>query len=214
MNSAFDKLPDEKKQRILNICLEEFAMNGYENTSTNQIIKRAGISKGLLFHYFKNKKGLFMYLVDHSTRVISDNVYKKISTIEQTDFFERIKQITVIKMNLCLIYPNEYQIIMKGFIDTPKDLQEDMNHLYKKIYEDVYEANDKYLFAYLKDEDLRPGLTRKFVLDYTLNVMDQLNRSLLQAYKGKEQELLINPQPFLDQLNQYFDVIQHGVYQS
>ncbi|WLD91570.1 TetR/AcrR family transcriptional regulator [Alkalihalobacillus sp. AL-G] len=214
MTSAFEKLPDEKKQRILAICIEEFAKNGYENTSTNRIIQRAGISKGLLFHYFKNKKGLFLYLVQHSIELIADKVYKKLQTFDQTDFFERIRQVSVIKMNVCLIYPNEYQILMKAILDTPKELQIEIEEINRSYYAKVQDANETYLFSYLKEEDLRPGLTKQFVIDYIMNVIDQLNRNMLQAYKGIEKELLVDPDPFLDQLNQYFDVIQYGVYRK
>ena len=47
---------EEKKQKIYQAALEEFVEHGYQNASTNRITQRAGISKGLLFHYFKNKK--------------------------------------------------------------------------------------------------------------------------------------------------------------
>ena len=58
-------LSEEKQQRILNAALKEFAQKGYKNASTNQIVKEADISKGLLFHYFKNKKQLFLFLYDY-----------------------------------------------------------------------------------------------------------------------------------------------------
>ncbi|MTI56255.1 MAG: TetR/AcrR family transcriptional regulator [Geosporobacter ferrireducens] len=41
----------------------EFVEKGYDKASTDRIIQRAEISKSLLFYYFKNKKGLFLYLV-------------------------------------------------------------------------------------------------------------------------------------------------------
>ena len=55
MYDTFENLPEEKRKKILEICLDEFSENSYENSSTNTIVKRAGISKGILFHYFKNK---------------------------------------------------------------------------------------------------------------------------------------------------------------
>lgn len=50
LNSAFYKLPEEKRNLIINISIEEFANNGYDNTSTDIITSRADISKGILFH--------------------------------------------------------------------------------------------------------------------------------------------------------------------
>lgn len=48
------------KQKILNAALEEFGKNDYAVASTNSMCKKSGISKGLLFHYFKSKDELFL----------------------------------------------------------------------------------------------------------------------------------------------------------
>lgn len=37
------------KYKIINVALEEFAINGFKATSTNAICKKAKISKGLLY---------------------------------------------------------------------------------------------------------------------------------------------------------------------
>jgi len=46
INFQFDKLKPEKRERIINAALKEFARNGYEKASTNEIIKEAEIAKG------------------------------------------------------------------------------------------------------------------------------------------------------------------------
>ena len=48
----------EKQDNILSAALELFANEGFNATSTNQIAKKAGVSEGLIFKHFKNKKGL------------------------------------------------------------------------------------------------------------------------------------------------------------
>ncbi len=39
----------------MNAAISIFATQGYAHASTDEIVKRAGISKGLLFHYFISK---------------------------------------------------------------------------------------------------------------------------------------------------------------
>ncbi|MFM7857853.1 MAG: TetR/AcrR family transcriptional regulator, partial [Flammeovirgaceae bacterium] len=51
-----DKLA--KRERIKAAALELFAQHDYHATSTEMIITNAGVSKGLLFFYFKNKQEL------------------------------------------------------------------------------------------------------------------------------------------------------------
>lgn len=47
-----------KQENILKAALELFAERGYNGTSTSKIAKKAGVSEGLIFRHFENKKGL------------------------------------------------------------------------------------------------------------------------------------------------------------
>lgn len=60
---AFGNLPEEKRQRILCVARQEFAENGFENTSIMQIAKKSGISVGAVYKYFDNKEQLFSYIM-------------------------------------------------------------------------------------------------------------------------------------------------------
>lgn len=63
MNNNLKNIPKDKKEAILEAALEEFAIGGYENASTNKIVEKAGISKGLLFHYLVIRRDyLYMYI--------------------------------------------------------------------------------------------------------------------------------------------------------
>ena len=61
--ATFDKIPKEKRDRILNVAIKEFADNGFENTSIQQIAKKAGISVGSVYKYFENKETMFSMVV-------------------------------------------------------------------------------------------------------------------------------------------------------
>ena len=61
--AAFDKIPKEKRDRILNVAIKEFADNGFQNTSIQQIAKKAGISVGSVYKYFENKETMFSMVV-------------------------------------------------------------------------------------------------------------------------------------------------------
>lgn len=75
INQTFQNLDNIKQSRILNAALQEFAENGYEQASTNQIVKNAGIGKGILFYYFKTKKDLYQYLIDHAINNMTRNIF-------------------------------------------------------------------------------------------------------------------------------------------
>ena len=74
MNEKFFELPEEKKHKIINAGFEIFSKNTYKKASTEDIAARAGISKGLLFYYFHNKKALYMFLLDYAKQLMTDVV--------------------------------------------------------------------------------------------------------------------------------------------
>ena len=61
MNEAFYELSEEKQQAIYNDSMEVFGDYEYNRASTDLIASKAGVSKGLLFYYFHNKKALYLH---------------------------------------------------------------------------------------------------------------------------------------------------------
>jgi len=53
----------DKKEKIITVALELFANEGYNATSTSKIARKAGVSEGLIFRHFENKKGLLEAIV-------------------------------------------------------------------------------------------------------------------------------------------------------
>ena len=53
---------------MINAALKVFALQGYRHASTDDIVREAAISKGLLFHYFVNKIGVYDFIYDYSVK--------------------------------------------------------------------------------------------------------------------------------------------------
>lgn len=54
---------DIRRQQLLELGLELFANHTYDGLSIDDIAKRAGISKGLLYHYFPSKRAFYVAAV-------------------------------------------------------------------------------------------------------------------------------------------------------
>ena len=135
LKPAFDNISEEKRQKIIAVCIEEFAEKGYEKASTNGMVNKAEISKGSLFHYFGNKKNLYLYLLDIAMDYFVNNFYKyEAKTKTSNDFFERIVQQGVIKMKLAAENPYMYKLVMEAFIDTPDEMKIEIASRYQKLY--------------------------------------------------------------------------------
>lgn len=61
---TFFNLPDDKRQRIVAIAMDEFADNDYQNASVSRMVAAAGIAKGSFYQYFDDKRDLYLYLLD------------------------------------------------------------------------------------------------------------------------------------------------------
>lgn len=61
---TFFNLPDEKREQILDVILDEFAENDYANVSISHIVARAGIAKGSFYQYFEDKRDLYTYVFE------------------------------------------------------------------------------------------------------------------------------------------------------
>lgn len=104
MNAKFFDLKKEKQDRMINAALKIFAENGYSHASTDDIVKEARISKGLLFHYFESKIGVYSFLCDYSVKYYSLELSSAIDP-EETDFFALKKQVEAAKMQTLKTHP-------------------------------------------------------------------------------------------------------------
>jgi TetR/AcrR family transcriptional repressor of uid operon len=56
----------ELKEKIMQSAMENFAKNGFDRTRMEDIATAAGLAKGTLYLYFKNKEDLFYAICDHN----------------------------------------------------------------------------------------------------------------------------------------------------
>lgn len=55
---GFQELRDESRARILEGALRVFVRRGYEGATVREIAREAGVSQGLMYHYFEGKQEL------------------------------------------------------------------------------------------------------------------------------------------------------------
>ena len=135
MNEKFFDLKKEKQDRMINAALKAFAINGYKRASTDDIVKDAGISKGLLFHYFGTKLGLYEFVYDYSVRYIVMEMSAAISQ-KETDFYVLYEQKEMCKIQALKNYPYMQQMINQS-------MQEDDSEAVSVIWERRESYNQK-----------------------------------------------------------------------
>ena len=73
---AFAKISEEKRNKIYQAAITEFAEHGFNSSNINVIAKKSGISIGAMYSYFSSKEDLFStvihYAVDTLKSVLDD----------------------------------------------------------------------------------------------------------------------------------------------
>lgn len=166
MNAKFFDLNQEKQDRIINAALKVFALNGYQHASTDDIVKEAHISKGLLFHYFDSKIGVYSFLYDYCTKLLSLELSSAIDPSE-TSYFEIRRQMEAAKLQALKSYPymllfmnrSQRETVPEALIET-----EEARNTYNTNYNSILSRAD-YSSIFLKknsEEFLK-------MLEYTLS---------------------------------------------
>ncbi len=210
MSDKLDALPDDKRINILNAALTEFAEHGYLNASTNRIVKAAGISKGLLFHYFDSKKKLFLYVLDHT---INHLMQKMASYAVQLsgDFFEQLGQYSLIKMRLGIEEPEMYHILFDVYVNLPDDIKEDLMARYGQILSDTR----KDFLMTLDETKLRDGISRETAVNLIIDFLDGYYQRNIAYFKTKTpDELLTSFDELSDDIMRYLEIIKKGIYKD
>ena len=144
MNAKFFDVKKEKQDAIINASLKVFAENGYKKASTDVIVKLAGISKGLLFHYFISKQGLYEFIYDYSVKYMTLELTQSVKKDEK-DFFEVLKQIEQAKTRVMKNYPYMQQFLSNVKFETnPEALTAlgDVGDAMPPIYNAIYKQAD------------------------------------------------------------------------
>lgn len=203
----FEKLTADKKQKIIDACIEEFAQNSYDNASTNSIVKKAGISKGLLFHYFGSKQNLFLYVFDY----ILDHVMAMINqmmTDPSPDIFERIMNIGLIKLKVFYEHPQMYKVLINA-IYGPDNLQKEIQARQEKIYQ----ASMPLFLEGVDTAKFRQDIDSNKAIELVFLALEGLNNKYLKMFKGLAAEaVLAEAENIISEYNEFIDILKGGVY--
>ena len=132
LNNKFYSLSNEKQEKIINAALLIFSKYDYKKASTDAIAKEAEISKSLLFHYFENKKGLYLFLYNYGIEFITKNMTKELNLTE-TDFFNLMINSQEIKCNMMKKHPFLFNFLIKAYYEDAPEVTEGINSQNKII---------------------------------------------------------------------------------
>ena len=133
MNERFFSLPEERQQAIINAGYRVFSQNSYKNSPMSEIAGAAGISKALLFHYFHNKKELYLFLWDKCAEITIE-LLTKYNCYGRSNLFESMEQGMRAKMEIIRLYPDMASFTIKAFYEKDAEVSADIQESYRKYF--------------------------------------------------------------------------------
>ncbi|MGG3469206.1 TetR/AcrR family transcriptional regulator [Neobacillus pocheonensis] len=206
MFSKFLNLDKDKQERIINAAIKEFAQKGYDNASTNEIVKEAGISKGLLFHYFGNKKQLYLFLFDYCTELITDEYYKKVD-FKETDFFKRIRLAVMVKMEMLGTHPDIFKFVQEVFLEDSQEIKAEFD----KKKQELTHINMGKFYEGIDYSKFRDDVDLKKIIKIITWTFEKMSDEILNQAKSTPNHEL-DYQPIVDETEEYFEVLKTCFY--
>ncbi len=123
MNEKFFDLSRLKQDRMINGALEVFAKNGFKHASTDDMVKTVDVSKGLWFHYFGSKLGLYTFVYGYSVKYMILELASAVDEKEK-NYFEIMKQIEYAKMKISKSYPYMTRFLERALEETDTEIME------------------------------------------------------------------------------------------
>lgn len=177
--SEFLQQDDARRSRILEAALVEFADKGYKKASTNTIVREAGVSKGLLFHYFISKKELYIYLYNFAIKTITTELYENVNFADK-DVLNRVRQTTLVKIESYMKHPLFIKMFEKASLVKDKDILEAITKLHQTVEEETYEK----LFSNIDYYAFNDALNIDRCLQVVRWTVDKISKEWQQEYNS------------------------------
>jgi AcrR family transcriptional regulator len=207
MKSTFERLNIKKKTRIIQSCIDEFGLYGYDHCSIDRIIQNAGISKGGLYEYIDSKDELYIYVVSYCFDSLYDYIeayFKKSSGNLPLDILDRFRIVSNIAIDFYIDHPEMIAFIVKCNYLSNQLLHKKVQDIFLQRFLRIFgsgQGNDSLAFDYQPLLELLQWLLIKTRNDFLLQLESAENKlSVRDAY--------------LRQWEFYFSILRNGIYKT
>lgn len=144
------------RERILQAAIREFGKNSYSSGSMNSICEDNGLSKGLIYHNFRNKDDLYLCALKRCV----DDLNGYISEGDYDDSSMESKALCILNRRIEFFATNHsYKILFfYSFYEPPKSLSKEISEIHKEYVKTIVDLLSCFKF--------RNGKSNDFILEY------------------------------------------------
>lgn len=147
--------PEKTRAAILKAALEEFSHEGVSGARTDEIARRAGVNKALIYYYFKDKEGLYGASLE---QVFSGLHQKVIAVLERTELPPRERLVLYAQTHFDYIasapvYP---RLVQREFMRSAgRTLSPTASRIMERHARPIYDRLEKLITEGAKSGDFR-----------------------------------------------------------
>lgn len=192
----------EKRDALFDASMKEFS-KGYAAANTDEIVATAGIAKGLLFHYFGSKKGLYQFLLHYALDTVNAEYDKVI--LESNDFLENIWKVSKQAADLMFRYPVLYGFLAMSYFSS--DGVEDIPNARptEKLIQKIFKQSDKSLFR----DDIDVEKAQNLILWAMNGYVNSLS-----AYVSDIEKYQKSYDPSMQEFEEYLNILRKIFYKQ
>lgn len=199
---TFLNLPEEKKERIIDAAINEFAVRSYHKSRVTAIADSAGIAKGSFYQYFEDKKDLFKYIIELTVNKKLEYINQDmIKNKEKYDFFQLLREIYLSGLRFAKENPRLVEI--GNTLLNNKELQ-------RETWGEHKDESSNFFRQLLEYGLVKGELDSSIDIDLLSKLLTELNYSLIDiVYEDG-----IDPDDFseeMDTIEEMLYIIENGI---
>jgi AcrR family transcriptional regulator len=205
---TFHNLPEEKRQLIEDVSVQEFAYFGYDNAAINRIVEKCNIAKGSFYQYFEDKKDLFLHLLARNAEKKLEYISPVLKNPERHDFFTLIKESYISGLKFASDNPNVARL--------GNWLLNNNNHpVFKELIDKSMPKAIDFYSELLKKAVINGEIRKDIDIDFVSNAISHLNAGMMDYYFKKHEGSEFGSEEFskdiMDTVDLMIDFIKNGV---
>lgn len=197
---------DHRRHRILQAALELFAAQGYDGTTADAIAARAGVAKGLIFHHFGTKAGLYVATVRRASEQIITCFFQD-ATPPAADLFQRMSDVSRRKLQVFREHADLYRVVLDAVTRPPEAARSMLDQYVRQ----ETAANWAVVLEGVDTTPFRPEVPPTRALELVMLVLDTLGDRQLEELAGKKEHGLQDLEERLDEANAYLALLRDGL---
>jgi TetR/AcrR family transcriptional regulator len=211
-NQTFFNLPEEKREQILQVAIDEFADNDYDSVSISRMVARAGIAKGSFYQYFTGKEDLHAYLLGLLLEAKSQFMSMEYPDPQHVGIFAYLRWTVEVGVAFQLAYPRLSQVAVRS-LNTgvmPRAFDSQMREaslsFYRKLVEVGQEQGD---IAPEVDPELAAVVFDSVLTGITGMLVARLAREAMPA--GLETQTSVMTPEVTTLMTRTINILEHGL---